>query len=104
VPQQLGTVGVLDGTAGASGTIGPWAERRNQLYGPNDRRLDLSVFKNWKVEGSTLQFRAETFNLTNTPSYGQPDNTLGDAGVGTLTSLRVGSYPRQIQFALKLTF
>jgi hypothetical protein len=104
VPQQLGTVGVLDGTTGASGTIGPWAERRNQLYGPHYRRFDLSLFKSWQIERSTLQFRAEVFNLTNTPSYGQPDASISDAAVGTLTSLRQGSHPRQIQFALKATF
>lgn len=104
VPQQLGTVGVLDGTTGASGTIGPWVERRNQLYGPHYRRFDLSLFKSWQIERSSLQFRAEAFNLTNTPSYGQPDTSISDAAVGTLSSLRTGSYPRQIQFALKLTF
>jgi hypothetical protein len=111
--QQLGTIGVKPG--GTPGTIGPWAERRNQLYGPHYRRFDLSVFKDWKLaERYTLQFRAESFNLTNTPNYAQPTNSVSGwnsngtpslaGGLSSLTSLRFGSYPRQIQFALKLNF
>lgn len=111
--QELGTIGVLPG-GGAVGTIGSHAERRNQLYGPHYRRLDLSLFKNWQLEKYTLQFRAESFNLTNTSNYAQPGNGIASwnsdgtpslsGGLSSLTSLRMGSYPRQIQFALKLSF
>ena len=35
--------------------------------------LDLALLKNVRLQGSTsLQFRAEIFNLTNRPNFGQP--------------------------------
>jgi hypothetical protein len=46
-----------------------------------------------------LQFRAETFNFTNTPAFGQPGATLNGLGVGQITS---AGDPRRIQFGLKL--
>ena len=45
------------------GTIG--SERRNMLYGPHFRHLDLSVFKNFALtERVSLQVRIETFNVS----------------------------------------
>jgi len=115
--QELGTVGVVkfDNIGVLNGTVGPYAEHRNQLYGPHYRRFDFSVFKDWKLfERYTLQFRAESFNLTNTPNFGQPNSSIGNwnadgtpdatQGLGTISSTRLGSNPRQIQFALKLSF
>ena len=41
------------------------------------RNLDASLFKNFRVtERFNLQFRAESFNLTNTPVFGAPGTTL----------------------------
>jgi Carboxypeptidase regulatory-like domain/TonB dependent receptor len=72
---------------------------RNILFGPNMRNLDLSVSKSFAItENKRLQFRAESFNFTNTPAFGQPNATLNGLGVGAITS--AGS-PRLIQFGLK---
>jgi hypothetical protein len=85
------------------GTIG--SEGRNGLYGPHFRHFDFSVFKDFHVsERSVLQARAESFNLTNTPNFSFPAASLGAGGFGTISSTRVGSTPRQLQFALRLTF
>ena len=85
------------------GTIG--SERRNVLYGPHFRHFDLSVFKDFHVtERMVLQARAESFNVTNTPNFAFPAASLGAGGFGTISSTRVGSTPRQLQFALRLTF
>jgi hypothetical protein len=48
-----------------------------------------------------VQFRAEAFNLTNSPSFNLPSNTnfLDTANFGQSTSTRSNS--REIQFALK---
>lgn len=73
---------------------------RNILTGPGLRNLDLSLSKSFTIrEGKRLQFRAESFNFTNTPSFGQPGATLNGAGVGQITSTT--GDPRKIQFGLK---
>jgi len=79
--------------------------RRNSLYGPSYRVFNLSGFKTFPVhEQVKLQFRTEVFNLTNTPNFAQPDASVGDGAFGTISATRLGSTPRQIQFALKLLF
>jgi hypothetical protein len=54
------------------------------------------------MESKNLQFRVESFNLTNTPQFGLPNSAVGSPAAGTITSL-VGN-PRQIQFALRFAF
>ena len=96
----------FDTTAFQAQTPGtPGNERRNALFGPPDRRIDLSLFKNFTVrEGLTLQFRAESYNITNTPNFGTPSANLTAANMGQITSTAVNETPRQFQFALKLLF
>ena len=75
---------------------------RNPVRGPGYRDVDLALLKRTKLkEGADLQFRAEFFNLTNTPPLGAPNVVLGTAGFGSITS---ASDPRVIQFGLKLEF
>jgi hypothetical protein len=67
------------------------------------KSLDFSVFKQFRVsEQGRMQFRAEIFNLTNTPSFSAPDTNIDTAPGGRVTSTL--SAPRQIQFALKYNF
>ncbi len=73
-------------------------------YAPPTRNLDLSLFKDFPfTERFRMQFRAESFNLTNTPQFGTPDSGLGDANFGKITSTQTGS-ERHIQFSLRLQF
>ncbi|MBL8240246.1 MAG: TonB-dependent receptor [Bryobacterales bacterium] len=66
--------------------------------------LDLSIFKRFIVtERMNVEFRAESFNLTNTPWFGAPNLTVGGAAFGTVTPAQAND-PRNIQFALRLTF
>jgi Carboxypeptidase regulatory-like domain len=86
--------------AGGLGTA-----RRNSMYGPGYRHVDLSLFKTFTVyREAQLQFRTEAFNVTNTSNFGQPAATIGLATVGTVTGLNNNYTPRVIQFALKLNF
>ena len=67
------------------------------------KNLDLSLFKQFQfTERLRLQFRAEAFNLTNTPSFSAPGTNIDTASGGVVTS--TVSTPRNIQFGLKLYF
>jgi hypothetical protein len=101
------------GTAGNAG--------RNFIHGPHQRRTDLSLFKTVPLHNSlNLQFRAECFNISNTPNFAQPGGQISsysptpdangrfeatNAGnFGISTSTTAGSAARQFQFAAKITF
>jgi Carboxypeptidase regulatory-like domain/TonB dependent receptor len=79
-----------------------------QALGPGYHRLDMSLFKQFRTsERTRLEFRAEFFNLTNTPQFANPAYTdfTNTSTFGQITSLRDGpNDPRQIQFALKFYF
>jgi hypothetical protein len=84
-------------------TIGDQIVPRNLLHGPSQRRLDMSVFKDVPLQGTArLQLRLEVYNITNTPSFANPNGQLGNAAFGTITNT-IGT-PRQMQFAAKLLF
>jgi len=78
-----------------------------QVRGPGYHRMDFSVFKDFRTsERTRLQFRAEFFNLTNTPQFANPSNTdFTSKYFGQITGLVDGANdPREIQFALKFYF
>jgi len=89
-------------TAPASLTEGNLGDNTN--YGPPLRNLDFSVFKDFVfTERVRMQFRAEVFNLANTPQFNFPNSTYGSANFGEVTSTLPGT-ERHIQFGLKLLF
>jgi hypothetical protein len=51
---------------------------------------------------NTLQFRAEVFNILNTPPFDIPNRLFGTPQFGTVTG--VVNSQRQFQFSLKLLF
>ena len=56
----------------------PGNEASYQFFGPHTRRADLSIFKNFELpEKMTLQFRAEAYNISNTPNFLPPNSTIG---------------------------
>ena len=74
----------VTGTANAEAFLGG---RTNQVYGPGFQRTDVSLFKNFSTfREQKLQFRADVFNILNTPPYGNPttsnDSTNGGQIVG----------------------
>ncbi|MBV9671006.1 MAG: TonB-dependent receptor, partial [Acidobacteriales bacterium] len=77
---------------------------RGTLRSPAQYNVDASLFKNFIFrERYNLQFRAEVFNLFNTPQFGIPAATVDVVGVaGSITNTINSS--RQIQLALKLNF
>lgn len=77
--------------------------KRGTLRGPATHNLDFSLFKNFNfTDLAKLQFRAEAFNLMNTPEFSLPDGYVDTAQAGQITS--TSHAPRQLQLALKLMF
>ncbi|MEP7365264.1 MAG: carboxypeptidase regulatory-like domain-containing protein [Acidobacteriota bacterium] len=73
------------------------------VRGPSIFNLDLSLIKNVKMnEKAQLQLRFEYFNVTNTPSFGQPNTALGSGAFGRVTSTLL--LPRVGQVAAKINF
>jgi hypothetical protein len=84
-------------------TRGTLGRTIHSVRADNARNLDFSLFKMFRpVERVTVQFRAEAFNLTNTPIFSQPNVTVGSPLFGVVTSQE--NDPRQIQLGLKLIF
>lgn len=76
---------------------------RNILRADSLRELDFALLKNFKVtESKTLQFRAEFFNLFNTPTFSTPSGSVNAASGGVVTSTLNAA--RQVQLALKFYF
>src|SRR5262249_17664674 len=78
---------------------------RNILTGPGTVSTDASLqrlFRWPKRESVRMEFRAEAFNLFNTPQLGQPGVTLGNSSFGVIGSVARPS--RQMQAALKVLF
>ncbi len=86
-----------------TGTLGN--EGLGQLYGPHQRNVDASVNKDFRLtERFKMQFRAECFNISNTPNFGLPGENLGVLNFGVITQSAWNATPREFQFALKLLF
>jgi hypothetical protein len=75
---------------------------RNIAAGPAAATVDVSLTKNFRVtERTTLQFRAESFNIANHPNFSIPVADLASPNFGLILS---ASPARLTQFALKLLF
>ncbi|NYF80025.1 TonB-dependent receptor [Granulicella arctica] len=85
---------------------------RGQIYGPGYERVDMSLFKSFPTfREQSLTFRADIFNLLNTPGYGNPSTTSTESiasNGGLITSARLfqSNTPdsRFFQFSLKYAF
>lgn len=66
--------------------------------------MDFSVFKSFQVvERMRLQFRANAYNVANTPMFGGPNTSFGSANFGVI-GIQQSNDPRMVELALKLVF
>lgn len=94
-------------TPGPVTTIGqtdfsPLGGTRSQVTGPPLRQLDMGLAKQLRLFGQRqLEFRAEVFNLTNTPAFNLPGSLdYRDAkNFASISSMR--NTPRQFQLGMK---
>ena len=84
-------------------TLGP---RSPDVRNDFTRNLDAVLVKTFAVKVKereiNTQFRAECFNLTNTPQFGSPNGTVTSQSFGQVTNQR--NTPRQFQLGVKVKF
>jgi hypothetical protein len=75
---------------------------RNPVRGPAYRDLDLALVKHTQMaELGDVEFRAEVFDVTNTPAFAQPNGSFGSAAFGSITATTTD--PRVVQFGLRVS-
>jgi hypothetical protein len=85
------------GTAGDS--------MKNTLTGPYQRRVDLSIFRDFPFIAKTkLQFRAESYDISNSTNLGQQNYDINSTAWGTISGSVPGSDQRVFQFAVKFSY
>jgi hypothetical protein len=88
---------------------------RNILTGPGRVNANVSVFRTFTIgEKLTLQFKAESFNFTNTPHFNNPGANTSSLSLNSDGSIRsTGNFmavtsarsdERQFRFGLRLSF
>jgi hypothetical protein len=78
--------------------------RTGIVRGPDQRNLDLGVQRSFQItESGKIEFRAEFFNLSNTPKFGLPARDFSSPlSFGVIS--KTASNPRIVQLALKYDF
>ena len=84
-------------------TFGNVSRTLPDVRGPGIHNLDFSIFKIFRAtERLNVQFRAEAFNLTNSPTWNSPGTDVTNlSNFGVITS---ANGQRQVQLALKLNY
>jgi hypothetical protein len=81
---------------------------RNILRGPGVVNLDLSLFRTFNLSDRyKLQFRAEAFNVSNTPHFANPENDVNSSDFGKVLETNGDAAmgrSREFRFGLHLTF
>jgi hypothetical protein len=78
---------------------------RNSIRFDPFYNLDLGLHKNFPLyyEGTSLDFRAEAFNILNQTNYSFPQSGVGASTFGAVTAATTAPV-RVLQFAAKLIF
>jgi hypothetical protein len=99
--------------------------QRNAFSGPGYKTMDLGIFKGFHIiERVNAEFRAQAYNLFNTPQFNNPDTNIRDGvnvpgsttifttganstgannGFGSINSIRLNS-ERQLELAAHINF
>ncbi|MBB5317356.1 TonB-dependent receptor [Tunturibacter empetritectus] len=103
----------------------PGTLQRNAFAGPGYKTVDLGLFKGFHItERVNAEFRAQAYNLFNTPQFGNPDTNIRDGvnvpgsttifttganstgannGFGSINSIRLNT-ERQVELAAHINF
>lgn len=90
-------------TGARFGTVG-----RNTMHGPGVINADLSLYRTFKItEQVNVQFRGESFNLSNTPHFANPNSSANSSNFGRILATQSGDAmgrSREFRFGLRLGF
>jgi hypothetical protein len=96
-------------TTDTTGTYGN--SGRGVIRGPGSVNVDASLVKNTKIGRANTEVRIEAFNVFNHPQFANPNTTIGNAAVGTISAMLsspscslCGTTARQVQIGLKVRF
>ena len=95
-----------------SDTTGTYGDSgRGILRGPGSFNIDASIIKNTRIGRYQTEIRVEAFNLLNHPQFANPNTTIGNAAVGTISAMLsspscslCGTTERQVQLGVKVRF
>jgi hypothetical protein len=83
-------------------SLGNDSRNEPDIRTPGSFDYDLGVDRSQPFgENLVVQFRAEAFNLTNSPLYDAPNSTVGSPNFGRILG---GSNNRVLQFGLRISF
>ena len=92
--------GAFTAPAGLVGTL-----PRNFFAGPGTHTWDASLVKSFSIaERVKSEFRAQLYNVTNTPQFQFPDTNYTNGDFGQLTSTRMSPTQRELELALRVSF
>ena len=84
-------------------TFGNVSRTLPHVLAPGLCNVDFSIIRSFPIiENYKLQFRAEAFNLNNTPEFANPGSAIGSGTFGVITA--TVNQPRIVQFALRVDF
>ncbi|MEO7189837.1 MAG: carboxypeptidase regulatory-like domain-containing protein [Vicinamibacterales bacterium] len=96
-------------TTDVTGTYGD--TKRGSIRGPGSMNVDASIIKNTKFGHYATEIRIEAFNVFNHLQFANPNTTIGNAAVGTISALLsspscslCGTTERQVQVGVKVRF
>jgi hypothetical protein len=91
--------GAFTDPAGLVGNLG-----RNHFAGPGTHTWDMVLSKNFPItERVKTEFRAQVYNLFNTPQFQAPDGNWRNGDFGQLTTSRIQSN-RELELGLRVSF
>lgn len=83
-------------------SLGNDSRTQPQLRGPGLRLINFTLSRSQRVhERVNIQFRADFFNLFNTPQLGDPDGNIQSQNFGVITT---ASNSRVVQLGLRVSF
>jgi len=85
--------------------VQPGTSSRDSVRGPGWWNVDLSLFRRFPIGPKFgIEFRAEAFNLTNTPHFTNPNGNVNSSGFMTITGTSENSPERQFRLGLRMQF
>ena len=78
-------------------------DRIKSLSGGRSLATNIALIKHTLIgERTDVEFRAEVFNVTDTPGFAQPNGSFGSPAFGSITS--TATDPRVIQFGARISY